>query len=84
MSLITKSHCVSVTNLNHTVTHLCYVVDVCSNLLKSFHGYCLFNMFDQLIVGIVFSFFELKNYKTIVLHYSMENKQYFCVKELLK
>ena len=63
MSLITKSDCVSVANLNHTVRHICYVVDVCSNLLKDFHKNCLFIMFDQIVVGIVFSCFWLKNYK---------------------
>ena len=42
----------SVTDLNHAVRHLCHVVDVCSKLLKDFHDYCLFNMSDQLFVGI--------------------------------
>ena len=41
-------------------------------------------MFDQLVVGIVFSCFWLKNYKNIVLRYSITNKQYFCVEEFLK
>ena len=52
-------------------------------MLKDFHDYCLFNMSDQLVVGIVFSCFWLKNYKNIVMRYSMASKQYFCVGELL-
>ena len=48
---------VSVTNLNHTVRHICHLVDVRSKLPKDFHGYCLFNMFDQLVVGIFLSYF---------------------------
>ena len=84
MSLITKSDCVSVTNLNHTVRHICHLIDVCSKLLKDFHDYCLFNMFDQLVMAIVFSCFQLKNYKNIVLRYNMTNRQYFCVQEFLK
>ena len=40
-------------------------------------------MSEQIVVGIVFSCFWLKNYKNIVLRYSMTNKQYFCVGELL-
>ena len=52
-------------------------------MIKDFHDFCLFNMFDQLVVGFVFSFFWLKNYKNIVLRYSMTNKQYFCVEEFL-
>ena len=36
MSLISKSDCMSVTNLNHAVGHLCHVVDVCSKLQKIF------------------------------------------------
>ena len=83
MGLITKSDCMSVTDLNHAVRHLCHVVDVCSNLLKVFHDYCLFNMSDQIVVGIAFSCFWLKNYKNIVLRYSMTSKQYFCDGELL-
>ena len=84
MALITKSDCIDVTDLNHAVRHLCHVVDVCSELLKDFHDYCLFNMSDQIVVGIVFSCFWLKNYKNIVLRcYSMTTKQYFCVGELL-
>ena len=57
MDLITKSGCMSVTDLNHAVRHLCHVVDVCSKLLKYFHDYCLFNMSKQIVVGIVFSLF---------------------------
>ena len=57
MSLITKKDCVSVTNLNHTVRHICHVVDDRSILLKDFHDYCFFNVFDQLVVKIVFSCF---------------------------
>ena len=83
MDLITKSGCMSVTDLNHSARHLCHVVDVRSKLLKDFHDYCLFNMSDQIVVGIVFSCFWLKNYKNIVLRYSMTSKQYFCVGELL-
>ena len=83
MGLITKSDCMSATGLNHAVRHLCYVVDVCSKLLKDFHDYCLFNMSDQKVVGIVFSCFWLRNYKNIVLRYSMTSKQYFCVEESL-
>ena len=43
----------------------------------------LFNMSDQIFVGIVFSCFWLKNCKNIVLRYSMVRKQYFGVEELL-
>ena len=55
MSLITKTDCMSVTGLNHAVTHLCHVVDNCSELLKDFLDYCLFNMSDQLLVGLDFN-----------------------------
>ena len=82
MDLITKSGCMSVTDLNHAVRHLCHVVDVCSKLLKDFLDYYLFNMSDQTFVGIVFSCFWLKNYKNIVLHNSMASKQYFCLGDL--
>ena len=57
MSLTTKSDFWCVTDLNHVVRHLCQVVDVRSKLLKDFHDYCLFNMSDQLVVGIVFGCF---------------------------
>ena len=50
MGLLTKSDCMSATDLNHAVRHLCHVVDVCSKLLKDFHDYCLFNMSDQKVV----------------------------------
>ena len=36
MGLITKSDCMSVTDLIHAVGHLCHVVDVCSKLQKIF------------------------------------------------
>ena len=77
MGLITRSDCMSVTDLNHAVRHLCLVGDVCSKLLKDFDDYCLFNMPDQIVVGIAFSCFWLKNYNNIVLRYSMTSKQYF-------
>ena len=83
MGLITRNDCMRVTGLNHAVRHLCHVVDVCSKLQKDFHDYCLFNMSHQIVVGIAFSCFWLKNYKNIVLRYSMTSKQYFCVGELL-
>ena len=82
MGLITKSDCMSVTGLNHAVRHLYHLVDVGSKLLKNFHDCRLFNMSDQIVVGIVFNCFWLKNYKNILLRYSMTSKQYFCVGEL--
>ena len=63
MSSMTKIDCMSATDLNHAVRLLCHVVDVCSDLHKDFHDYCLFNMTNQLVMGIVFSCFWLKNYK---------------------
>ena len=63
MELISKSDCMSVTDLNQTVRYICHEVDVCSNLHKGFHDFCLSNVSDQLVVGIVFSCFRLKNYK---------------------
>ena len=78
MGWITESYCMSVTDLNQTVRYICHVVDVCSKLHKTFHVYCLFGMSDQLVVGTVFGCFWLKNYKNIVLRYSMTIKQYFC------
>ena len=36
MSLISKSDCMSVTDFNHSVGHLCHVVDVYSKLRKIF------------------------------------------------
>ena len=83
MGLITKSDCMSVTDLNQLVRSICHVVVVCSELNMDFHNYCLFNMFDQLVVGIVFGCLWLKYYKNIVLRYSMTIKQYFCVGKLL-
>ena len=84
MGLINKSDCMSVTDFNHAVRHLCHEVDVCSKLLEDFRDYCLFNMSDQIVLGTVFSCFWLKNYQNIVLRYSMTSKQYCCVGELLK
>ena len=63
--------------------HFLNVVDVCSKLLKDFHDYWLFNLSDQKVVEIVFSCFWLRNYKNIVLRYSMTSKHYLCVKESL-
>ena len=63
MSLINKSDCVIVTNLNHTVRHICYVIDVCSKFLKDFHDYCLFNMSDQIVVRIFFGLFLVEKLK---------------------
>ena len=45
--LITKSDCMSVTDVNQTVRDICHVVDGCSKLHKYFQDCCLFNMFDQ-------------------------------------
>ena len=50
MSLISKSDCMSVTDLNHAVGHLCHVVDVCSKLQKIF-DYCFFSVSDQLVAS---------------------------------
>ena len=83
MSLINKSDCMSVTDLNQIFRYIGYVVDVCSKLHKDFDDYCLFSVSDQLDVGIVFSCFCLKNYKNIVLRYSMTIKQNFYVEESL-
>ena len=71
MGLIIKSDCMSVTDLNQTVNYIWDVVDVYSKLHMDFHDYCLFNMSNQLVVGIVFSCFSLKNYKkhTFALHH---------------
>ena len=52
--MITKSDCMSVTGLYQTVRYICHVVDVCSELHKDFHDFCLFSMSDQLVVGVVF------------------------------
>ena len=40
MSLISKSDCMSVADLNHAVGHLRPAVDVCSKLHKDFYDYC--------------------------------------------
>ena len=55
MGVITKSGCMSVTDLNQTVRYICHVVDVCSKLHNGFHDACVFNTSDQLFVAIVFS-----------------------------
>ena len=81
MGLITKSDCMSVTDLNQTFRYTGYVVDLFSKVPKDFHDYCLFSVSDQLVVLIVFSCFWLKNYKNMVLRYSMTIKQYFYVEE---
>ena len=52
-----------VTDLNQTVNYIWEVVDVYSKLHMDFHDYCFFNMSNQLVVGIVFSWLSLKNYK---------------------
>ena len=85
MGLITKIDCMSVTDLNQTFRYIGYVVDLSSKLHKDFHDYCLLSVSDQLqlVVRIVFSGFRLKNYKNIVLRYSMTIKQYFCGEESL-
>ena len=83
MGLITKSDCMSVTDLNHAVRHLYHVVDACCKSLKYFHDYCLLNTSDQTVVGIGSICIWLKNYKNLVLRYSMTSEQYFCVGELL-
>ena len=82
LGLISKNGCMNVTDLNQTVRDICHVVDVCSKLHDDFHDCCL-NLFDQLVVGIVFSCFLLKNYKNIVLRYNLTIKQYVCVEESL-
>ena len=83
MSLMTKSDCMSVKDLNHAVRHLCYAVDVCSKLLKDFPDYCLSNMSNRIVVGIVFTCFWLKIYENIFSRYSMTSKLSFCVGDLL-
>ena len=65
----------SAADLNHAVRHLCRVVDVCSEVHKDFHDYCLFNMSNQLVMGIVLSCFWLKSYKNTLLRYSMTIRQ---------
>ena len=73
----------SITDLNQKFRYIGFVVDVWSKLHKDFHDDCLFSVSDQLVVGNVFSCFWLKNYKNVVLRYSMTIKQYFCVEESL-
>ena len=84
MGLTTKIDCMGVTDLHQTVRYICHVVEVCSKLHEHFLDYCLVNMSDQLVIGIVFGYFWLKNHKNIVLRYSMTNKQFFCVADFLK
>ena len=60
----------SVTDRNQTVRYICEI------LHGDFRDHCLFNMSDQLVVGIVFSCFCLKNYNNIGLLYSMTIKQH--------
>ena len=57
MGLVSKSDSMSVIDLNQTVRFICHVVDLCCKLHKAYQHYCLFNMFDQLVVGFVFSCF---------------------------
>ena len=83
MGLITKSDCMSVTDLNQTVNYIWDVVDVYSKLHRDFHDYCLFNMSNQLVVGIVLVASHSKTTKNTVLRYRMTIKQYFCVDESL-
>ena len=59
LGLITKSDCMSATDLIHAVRHLCHVAEVCFELHKDFNDYCLFNMSNHLVVGIAFSRFWL-------------------------
>ena len=51
MGLITKSDCMSATDLNHAVRHLCHVVNVSSKLHKDFYDYCFFRVSDQLVAS---------------------------------
>ena len=46
-----------VSDLHQTVSYICHVVEVCYKLHGDFHGYCLFNISDQLVVGGVFGCF---------------------------
>ena len=57
MGLITKSDCMSVTDLNQTVRNICQLVDLSSKMHKDFRDSCFFSVSDQLVVGIVFSCF---------------------------
>ena len=83
MVLITKSDCMSVTDLNQPFRYIGYVVDLCFKLHKDFHDYCLFRVSDQLVMGIILKCFWLKNYDNIVLRYSMSLKQHVYVEESL-
>ena len=76
----------SVTDLNQTVRYICHVVGVCSKLHRDFHDYCLFNMYVlSFSRGKCFQLLLIeKLQKIIVVRYSMTNKQYFCVEQLLK
>ena len=56
MSLITKSDCMSVTDLNHTVGDISQVIEIFSSkFLNVFFDSCLPNISDQFVVAIVFS-----------------------------
>ncbi len=57
MSLLTKADSMNVRDLNCTVRHICHVVYVFSKLIKDFQEYCLFNMSDQIVLGIDYSCF---------------------------
>ena len=81
MSLISESDCMCVTDLNQAVRQLCHVVETFSKLLKNSHDYSLLKTSDQKVVRNVFSCFWLKNYRNIVLRYSLTSTQYFCVGE---
>ena len=83
MGLITKSECMSVTDLNQTFRYIGYVVDVCSELHKDFHDYCLLSVSDQLVVGIFLIASDWKFITNVVWRYSLTIKQYFYVKESL-
>ena len=50
-TLISKSDCMSVTDLNHAVGPLRHVVDVCSKLHKIFFDCCFFTVSDELVVS---------------------------------
>ena len=52
------------TDLNHTVGHICHVVDIFCKILNVFHDYCLFIVSDQLVVGIVLGWLSMKTTKT--------------------
>ena len=52
MGLITKTDCMSVTDLNQTVGYNCHIVDVCSKLHEDFHDYWFLSVSDQLVGGI--------------------------------